>query len=181
MSLSCLKELDKYLEYDETASPTCLRWKVSRGKARAGDVAGSVHKKGYFRVRLFRNNYLVHRVVYQLEMGDLTDEFQVDHIDGDRSNNKISNLRIVDCFGQSQNLKMYSSNSSGVTGVRFARVFGCDYYQAYWSEDKKRVFKQFSCDEYTHEGAKELAVLVRKEAIDLLNRKGSTYTVRHGL
>ena len=165
--------------YDES-SPTCLRWKISVARTKAGSVAGSKHKKGYFRVRYMYKNYLAHRVVYELVTGEVLGEDQVDHIDGDRSNNTILNLRRVKGVLNSRNQKKFTTNTSGVTGVRYVNMGNLLYAQAYWVEKGIKRFFQVREDSLPDGEAFELAQLVREEAIDLLNLKGYGYTDRHG-
>lgn len=165
-------------EYDPSV-PSCLVWKVSRGNVKAGEAAGSKHKKGYMRVRYGSKNYLAHRIVYELCTGDKLGDDQIDHKDGDATNNKIGNLRRATAFVQSQNLKQYISNTSGITGVRLTTNKGLEYAQAYWTEDGKKRFFQVRTDCCEH--GLELCELVREEAIDKMNLLGAEYTERHGL
>lgn len=51
-------------------------------------------KDGYYRVEINHKHYFVHRLVYQTWSGDiLNPELVIDHIDSDRKNNNINNLR----------------------------------------------------------------------------------------
>ncbi len=43
--------------------------------------------------------------------------FQIDHINGDKSNNSITNLRMVDRYQNNQNKRIRKDNTSGFTGV----------------------------------------------------------------
>lgn len=87
------REVSKYLEYDET-SPTFLRWKVGRGNKTAGKPAGSLQLTGYISVASFAARG--HRIVWVLcTKEDLVDNMVIDHIDGNRANNNINNLRKV--------------------------------------------------------------------------------------
>lgn len=59
-------------------------------------------KKGYFQVRLFTGQgdtlgklYYVHRLVYENFKGDIPQGKQIDHIDGDTTNNSIDNLQVL--------------------------------------------------------------------------------------
>lgn len=166
-------------EYDPTVV-TCLRWKRSRGKAKKGSPAGSYHKKGYYRVRYEKKNYLVHRVVYELYTGDiLLPGDEVDHIDGNKENNRGENLRKVTDATQARNLGKYTSNTSGVTGVRYVTLHKREYAQAYWMEAGRKVFFQARCD--LEIDAFELCILVREEAIAKLNDMGYGYTSDHGV
>lgn len=167
------------LRYDE-AAPSCLVWTVSRARQKAGDHAGSDHKKGYMRLRYDYKNYLAHRVVYELCTGEFLGDDQVDHIDGDTANNRIENLRRVTPTAQSQNLRQYKSNTSGTTGVRYTTMGNHEYAQAFWMEDGTKRFFMARCDREGREGAFELCEFVREEVLDTLNQRGAEYTHRHG-
>lgn len=70
---------------------------------------------GYRRGRVFDVPYLAHRLIWKMVHG--SDPLNIDHIDGDPSNNRICNLRSVDVAENNRNQKMHSTNTSGVTGV----------------------------------------------------------------
>ena len=57
------------------------------------------NNKGYERVNLRKDNVvkteLIHRLVLQAWKGDIPNKMNVDHIDRDRKNNKLENLRVV--------------------------------------------------------------------------------------
>ena len=84
------------LKYDES-SPSGLRWLVDmNGGACAGDIAGSLHPDGYWLITIRERRFMAHRVIMHLVKGfDLESMLQVDHIDRNRSNNLISNLRLL--------------------------------------------------------------------------------------
>lgn len=73
-----------------------LIWRIDRGgKARAGTVAGSKNKSGRLMVRALGVDYYVHRIVWAIANNKDPGEFQIDHIDGDHTNNHPSNLRLA--------------------------------------------------------------------------------------
>lgn len=94
------EEASQLLYYDET-SPTFLRWKVDRKvkgwKAAKDSVAGHVSKNPltYSSARINGVAYRAHRVVWVLFHKHIDPNLLVDHIDRNKSNNKISNLRLV--------------------------------------------------------------------------------------
>lgn len=66
--------------------------------------------------RIFGQLFYAHRVVWALHYGAWP-PFDVDHEDGDRSNNRIGNLRDATHQQNMQNKKLYANNRSGATGV----------------------------------------------------------------
>jgi hypothetical protein len=70
---------------------------------------------GCFMGTVLRKNYLAHRVCWAIHYGVWPTE--VDHINGDPTDNRISNLREVSHLANMQNMKMLETNTSGVTGV----------------------------------------------------------------
>lgn len=82
----------------------------------------AIDKKGYKRVALSKENklstYKVHRLVAQHFLGN--SELIVDHIDHDRSNNNLSNLRYVNARENSSHRKdKGSSEYIGVSWDKF--------------------------------------------------------------
>lgn len=66
--------------------------------------------------------YRAHRIIWLLVYGVESDK--IDHIDGDPSNNILSNLRSVSSAENSKNVKRNSLNKSGVTGVSWLSSHG---------------------------------------------------------
>ena len=107
-------ELSDYFYYDPS-SPSCLRNKVSRRAARQDMVQGTLGNRGYWQVRLLGERFVQHRIVWELHFGPIPEGRVIDHIDRDKSNNRIENLR---CTSQSSNMtNQPQRNSSGHKGV----------------------------------------------------------------
>lgn len=77
-------------------------------------------KDGYLGIGIKNNKYKAHRLAF-LYMEGYFPENQVDHIDRDPLNNKWNNLREVSNQCNSQNCKLFKSNTSGVCGVYWSR------------------------------------------------------------
>jgi hypothetical protein len=71
---------------------------------------------------IFDAKAYAHRVIWKLSYG--TDPVEVDHIDGDRSNNKLSNLRNVSKADNAKNKRPSSRNTSGSNGVCWSKACG---------------------------------------------------------
>jgi hypothetical protein len=83
----------------------------------AGKEAGSAHHDGYVRCMLEGKHHMVHRIIWKMVYGH--DPVQIDHIDGDRSHNRLENFRDVSHQVNAKNRKLYESNTSGIPGVSF--------------------------------------------------------------
>lgn len=102
----------------DPSSPSCLRWKFSRGRnAKAGEAAGTMHKSGYYRVNSLGKFTFAHRIVWMMHFGDIPADMQIDHVDGNRTNNVVSNLRLASHGENKRNESIRADNSTGVKGL----------------------------------------------------------------
>jgi len=95
-----------------------LYWRTSprRGIA-VGSQAGSIDKsRGYRVIHLDSKTYREHRVIFLMHHGYMP-EYDCDHINRDRADNRIENLREVSRSCNMRNASISSRNTSGVTGV----------------------------------------------------------------
>lgn len=93
-----------------------LYWKVPRSRGvKAGDRVGAITKRGYAQTAINGKSTSVHRLVFLLHHGYLPK--QIDHIDGDKANNRIENLRDVTTAQNNSNRGTPINNTSGVKGV----------------------------------------------------------------
>ena len=73
----------------------CLYWKKSGTGRNFGKEAGYINSHGYRCIFLNKKLIKTHRLIYILHYGDIPNNFTIDHIDKNRANNKIENLRIA--------------------------------------------------------------------------------------
>lgn len=86
----------------------------------AGKLAfTAISGPGYAVGRILDSAYPAHRIIWRMETGDCP-EF-IDHINGDRTDNRIENLRAVTRMENHQNMARSKINTSGVTGVTWNR------------------------------------------------------------
>lgn len=100
-----------------SAGQSCKRWNTRY----AGKEAFTATVTGYRCGRLSKRNYLAHRVIWAM----VYDEWpvsEVDHIDRDRQNNRICNLRLATRSENAANQCMRSNNRSGFKGVTWSKV-----------------------------------------------------------
>lgn len=116
-------ELKKYLIYDQESGD--LFWKVSPAKSvKEGSLAGTLNKKGYKVVRFNYKYYKAHRIAWLLFYGGWP-KFEIDHINGDRSDNRIANLRLASRVQNLANRQKQKDTSSKYKGV-------------YWNKKEKK-------------------------------------------
>lgn len=99
-----------------------LYWKISpSSRAAIGDVAGRITTRGgYSCTKINKKNYPIHRLIFFWHHGYLPE--CIDHIDGDRFNNRIENLRMCSRAANAWNTKLRKDNKTGVKGLRYAKI-----------------------------------------------------------
>lgn len=90
----------------------CRRWNTRY----AGKVAGCGRVGGYRSITVFDIHLTAHRVCWAIHHGRFPSDC-IDHINGDRADNRIVNLRDVSVAQNARNMKRDTRNRSGVTGV----------------------------------------------------------------
>jgi hypothetical protein len=95
-----------------------LFWAINKAKKiKIGDEARNISRAGYMRVGVDGVCYQLHQLVWIYFNGPIPDGLSVDHIDMDRTNNHIKNLRLVTSRQQQQNTSARQNNTSGFRGV----------------------------------------------------------------
>lgn len=109
--------LKKFLKYEPLTGD--FRWLVYRNnQVKIGSVSGGNHPDGYIQIKLMGTMYLAHRLAWLYMTGEFP-EFEIDHIDRDKSNNSWDNLRSATHSKNMRNFPIRKDNTSGKTGVCF--------------------------------------------------------------
>ncbi len=113
---------------------------------------GSVNSDGYKLIGVEGKNLRVHRLLYlEFVAGPLAPWHEVDHIDGDRQNNRISNLRRTDRGTNSQNQrKAHTDSSTGLLGVYWHKKRK-HWYSVIRINGRERYLGNFGSPEIAHD------------------------------
>ena len=113
-----------------------LVWKKNTTfRQHVGKIAGCVSSNGYVYVGFFGKRLLAHRLVWVWHYDQVPAE--LDHIDRNRQNNKIENLRIVDRQQNNFNCGLSKNNASGINGVAWHKQ--AKKWRAYIMRDYKQI------------------------------------------
>lgn len=120
------------LKYDRDTG--IFTWRLARGRAAAGSVAGRVSLHGYHEIRLDDRLYKAHRLAWLYVHGTMPCE-HIDHINGVRADNRIDNLRPASPSQNQHNRGAQSNNTSGFKGVSWnsRRKKWCAQIRFEWS------------------------------------------------
>lgn len=149
-------ELKSVLKYNKRTG--VFTWAKDIGcKMKQGDIAGcnlTLFGITYRSIRMSPKQYLAHRLAWLYIYGEFPKN-QIDHINGDGTDNRIVNLRDVTAAENMKNQTIYKNNTSGAVGVRWNKRDR--KWRAHINNNKKQIHLG-SFDE------KSEAVKARKEA-----------------
>jgi hypothetical protein len=109
-----LDRLKSILEYDPSTGE--FRYLVRRGTCVPGRISGNKTALGYWKISIDRKLYQAHRLAWFYVNGEWPDGY-LDHINLDKTDNRIANLRIASPSENNANTRLSSRNSSGFKGV----------------------------------------------------------------
>ena len=120
-------QVHETLRYDQETGN--FIWLVSKGSKKAGEIAGTINDDGYIIIRVNGKRYMAHRIAWFLLKGKMPDG-DIDHINGNRKDNRIENLRDV---SRSVNLQNQRSPRNGNK-----------YLGVTWDKRNKKWFSQIT-------------------------------------
>ena len=107
-------ELKLYFKYDTEGYLIRI---MNVGKCEIGDKVGSINSRGYYNVVLNYTIYSLHRLIWIWHYGNIPKDKVIDHIDRDKTNNKIENLRLATVGENAVNQNVRATNKLGILGV----------------------------------------------------------------
>ena len=153
------EELINYLNYDPLTG--IFTWKIDifsgNGKKQVcnGDIAGSVDKYGYLNIQINKKLYKSHRLAWLFINKEISKDLKIDHINHNKTDNKIDNLRLITQSENCKNRYLSTKNTSGCVGVSF-----CNLYKKW----KVRISVDGNRKSLGYYAEKEEAILIRKQA-----------------
>jgi hypothetical protein len=129
----------------------------SNRRIRKGQIAGCLSSSdGYWKIGVDGRSYLAHRLAWLHVYGHWP-EHQIDHIDGNRANNRIENLRVAT---HSQNMHNSGSRRNNTSGLK-----GVDWYEPthkwrarIWVDGKQLYLGHFDDKESAYAARNEAAI-----------------------
>ena len=106
-----------------------------------GIRAVSVLPSGYLTFKIDNVTYYVHKYVWEEANGPTPVGYEVDHIDRDKTNNHLSNLRLATVSENRCNTGLRADNACGIKGLHTRVYKGSMYWCAQISKDGKRYTK----------------------------------------
>jgi hypothetical protein len=92
--LPSIERVKSLLNYDPDTG--IFTWKVARGRVTVGSVAGQINQRWRYRtITIDKNKYYAHRLAWYITTGEDPGELDIDHINHDRDDNRIDNLRLT--------------------------------------------------------------------------------------
>lgn len=113
-------DVRRALDYDLETGALTWRTRADRDHSWnmrfSGEVAGNTTPKGYRILHMSSGMFLAHRLIWLWMTGEMP-AGHIDHINGDRADNRWSNLRLATASQNAMNKRLLDASRSGVTGV----------------------------------------------------------------
>lgn len=123
--------------FDYDPETGLLRWRIAISSHKPGEVAGRSKAHRYIEIRFEGRWYTGHRLAFAWMEGRWPDP-EVDHKNGDKLDNRWSNLREATKSQQAANRKLACTNKVGLKGVIRVTRYGVTKFEARLRIDGKQ-------------------------------------------
>ena len=161
-TLMTTEELKNLFDYKDGF----LYWKESGSGRKINRPIGCKNKDGYLQCKVNNKQWKVHRLIWIWHGNKLIDGLQIDHIDRNRSNNKIENLRLVTPSQNRQN-----------NGGKFVKLKTKDrwqWWEAYTPRTGSKAATTIGCYKTKEEAEKAIACYLKGDS-----RVGTNWAETH--
>lgn len=114
--MNCDLSIQDYLSYDPDTG--IFMWVKPRKGIKANKVAGRKDRNGYITICFNYKHYLAHRLAWYFMLRTWPTR-NVDHINGDKQDNRAENLRLSSVSENGANTSKQRRNTSGFKGVSY--------------------------------------------------------------
>lgn len=155
------EELKVYLNYDKETG--VFTWKKNvANNVKSGSVAGCIGSRGYIEIGFRKKQHKAHRLAWLYVYGFYPKD-KIDHINGNRSDNRVCNLREANHMQNMQNQKRpQSKNKTGYLGVSTHGI-NQRYKKIYRSSIMVNGYRKFLGSYETAELAHEAYLKAKRE------------------
>jgi hypothetical protein len=151
-----LKEMFDYREDGNLIRKHSMGGNGNKAGRAIGTKPRMTRDNRYSATKISGKNWMVHKLIYLYHYGYIPD--QLDHINGDTSDNRIENLREANSSENMMNRRIFSNNKSGYKGVSWSKFHGKWFVYV----DVNKVRKN-----YGYYDDLEIAALLASEVRDL--------------
>lgn len=142
-----LDYIKEHFAYEQDGTFTLTKKQFVASKL--GSIVGWIQPNGYRRISIKAKSYQAHRLVWLYHHGHMP-KGDIDHINGDKSDNRIENLRDVTHSANTQNCrKARKNNKSGLLGV-CSSMKKDGFTALIWHKNKTQVIGHFDTAEQAH-------------------------------
>jgi hypothetical protein len=135
------------LNYDPESG--ALTWRVRRPNGVCvGSVAGCAQPHGYIKVSIDGVQYYAHRIIWLIMTGAIPVEF-IDHLNGNRGDNRWANLREASRVDNARNSRIRKTNKCGVKGIYLCSERG-DWVANIRVSGRNKTLGRFKTQEEAH-------------------------------
>ena len=109
-------------DYNQNTGIVTRKVVVTGSGVRSYQQVSNKTDRGYLWVQVDAKRHRLHRIIWKMVYGDFDESMQIDHINGVRNDNRLSNLRLVTHGDNNKNCCTFKHNTSGISGVTWHKA-----------------------------------------------------------